>query len=199
MTCRCYKTLLFFQEHELISKQLELCRWIPTVQEDCQKDCLSKLGSWAVVAQARMSDPGYIPDWTGVTWALPQASDYRLLPTEGISSVPSAQPGFVNASCPRALPACWFCFRQSIKEQNSAHNSLCVCFPVTQPLWQVCFKDYRFWCRLVAMLGCQSRVRGEDVTEMMSVCRTKNKKEKKKSLVKWKALGLDKGKPSTGS
>lgn len=132
----------------------------------------------------------------------PSASDCRLPPTEVISSVPSAQPGFVNASCPCALPACLFCFRQSIKEQNSAHNCLCMGFPGTQHLWQVCFGDYRFWHRLGALLECQSRVRGEDVTEMMSICRRRGIK---KELVEGKALGNyrfwipDKGKPTTGS
>lgn len=108
----------------------------------------------------------------------PSASDHRLLLPEVISSVACAQPKFVNASHPCALPACLFCFRQSIKEQYSAHNCLWMCFPVIQHLWQIYFKDYRFWCSLTVLLECQSTVREQDVTKMRSICRREKKKRR---------------------
>lgn len=150
------------------------------------KGLLSKLENWAAVTQARMPDPGFMPDWTGVTWALPQCQWLQIASTEVISSVACAQPKFVNSSCPCALPVYLFCFRQSIKERNSAHNCLCICFPVTQHLWQVCFRDCRFWCRLMALLECESWVRTEEGQRWPV-----SAEEKKEELVKWKATNFE--------
>lgn len=165
------------------------------------KGLLAKLGNWAAVTQAGMSDPGYIPDWTGVTWVLPQCQ-WLQIASHRSHQLCAFCTAWVCKCILSLCSACLFCFRQSIKEQNSAHNCLCMGFPGTQHLWQVCFGDYRFWHRLGALLECQSRVRGEDVTEMMSICRRRGKK---KELVEGKALGNyrfwipDKGKPTTGS
>lgn len=118
------------------------------------KGLLSKLENWVVETQRGMT---LVICQIGLQSVGPchNVSDCKLLPTEASTSVAYAQLKFGNASCSRPLPACLLCFRQRIKEQCILQVTVpCICFPVTQHLWQVYFKNYRFWCSLVALLEC---------------------------------------------
>lgn len=132
------------------------------------KQMLSKLENQPAETPARRQDPGHMPDWSWVTWALPQCQ--WLQRAEVSSSVSDAWLKFGNPVPP---PACLLCFIWSIKEQYSACNCLLYMLPCDSAFVAGLFS--RFWLSLLALQECWSNDKfSQHMAKRVSISRTRN-------------------------